>query len=72
MKITVQDGAFIYAYDDSLKNTIENGFVKEGYTSVNEAIDAALLLLTNCYSGDEIAKCIQKMDFNVMDCIMEK
>ena len=67
MKITIQLGEYSHTYDSSVDDKIEGGWLKEYFPPVEEAVDAALLLLGDVYPRAEIAKYLRKGNLPAMD-----
>ena len=66
MKITVQSGEYTYSYDDSCRTKVVDGFEEAGYTDVEGAVNAALELLTVCFSRREIARVIREQKLEIL------
>ena len=66
MKITVQSGEYTCSYDDSCRTKFVDGYEIKGYTDVEEAVSAALELLTVFYSKSEIAKVIREQKLDIL------
>lgn len=67
MKIIIEDCQFSYAVDWSKFDKIDGGFVDVYMPSVEEAIDAVLRLLENCYSKEAIADCLASGELPALD-----
>lgn len=59
MQIIVKDEEFTYSYDSSVNDKIIDGVLEEYNTPVEEAVDAALMLLWNVYERGDIARAIK-------------
>lgn len=63
MKITIDLPPFSYSANWDHENKIEKGFFEEYNVPVEEAVDAALTLLSKVYSPHEIAAAIRETDY---------
>lgn len=67
MKITIQSGEYTHCYDSHVDDKIEEGWLHEYFPPVEEAVDAALLLLGDVYPRAAIAKYLKKGHLPAMD-----
>ncbi len=72
MKITIQSGEYTHCYDSSVDDKIEGGWLHEYFPPVQEAVDAALLLLGDVYPRKAIAQYLKKGSLPAMDYDTDK
>ena len=63
MKITIEEPPFYYSANWDHENKVEDGFLEEYHVEVEEAVDAALTLLSKIYSPQQVAKAIRTTDY---------
>ena len=68
LKFKIQSGVFTYSVDWSVNDTVEDGFVKEYFPTVEESIEALLDILSNIHSkrqiSDALASGLDAMDYS--------